>query len=255
MAFKKIAFVASRHAHAQAALKRLLKRYRNVTPKEAEVVVALGGDGYMLRALHAVMRRGVPVYGMNLGSIGFLMNEYREGGLLRRLARAKPIVLHPLKMRSRDRSGRTREAHAINEVSLLRQTGLAAKLRISVDGKIRIPEMICDGALVATPAGSTAYNLSAHGPILPMSSRVLALTPISAFRPRRWRGALLQDRAVVVFDILDARERPVSAVADYTETRNVVQVTVAQDPAVSTVLLFDPHHNLEERVFREQFLP
>ncbi|MSO93211.1 MAG: NAD kinase [Rhodospirillales bacterium] len=255
MAFKKIAFVASRHANAQAALKRLLKRYEHVPPKEADVLVALGGDGYMLRALHSVMRRGIPVYGMNLGSVGFLMNAYRERGLLRRLARAKPVVLHPLRMQARDLKGRNHEALAINEVSLLRQTRLAAKLRISVDGKVRLPEMICDGALVATPAGSTAYNLSAHGPILPMGSRVLALTPISAFRPRGWRGALLQDRAVVVFDILDADERPVSAGADYTEVRTVAQVTVAQDPEVSTILLFDPAHNLEERVFREQFLP
>ena len=255
MAFKKIAFVASRNDEAQTALKRLLRRYAHVPAKEADVVVALGGDGYMLRALHDTMRRGIPVYGMNCGSVGFLMNEYSEQGLLRKLARAKPIQLHPLRMQARDLRGREHEALAINEVSLLRQTRLAAKLRISVDGEPRLPEMICDGVLVSTPAGSTAYNLSAHGPILPMGSRVLALTPISAFRPRRWRGAILHERAVIVFDILDAAERPVSAVADYTEVRNIAQVTVSQETEVSTTLLFDPAHNLEERIFREQFLP
>lgn len=255
MKFKTIAFVAARQKEAQDALARLKARYKHVPPSRADVIVVLGGDGYMLRTLHQYLNRRVPIYGMNRGTVGFLMNAYRETGLLKRLARAESVELHPLRMIATDSKDVVHEALAINEVSLLRQTRLAAKIRIMVDGVTRLEEMICDGVLVSTPAGSTAYNLSAHGPIIPIGAGVLAMTPISAFRPRRWRGALLPHSARVTFDILDPTQRPVSAVADGTEIRRVKTVTVHEDSEVKPILLFDPEHNLENRILTEQFLP
>ncbi|MBL6958265.1 MAG: NAD kinase [Rhodospirillales bacterium] len=254
MDFKNIAFVAARQTEAQEALKRFKTRYDNVSPNKADIIVALGGDGFMLRTLHKHMQKKTPIFGMNRGSVGFIMNGYEEDGLLDRLHKAEPIELHPLRMTATDDKGQTHEALAINEVSLLRATRLAAKIRIEIDGVVRLQEMICDGVLVSTPAGSTAYNLSAHGPIVPMGSGVLALTPISAFRPRQWRGALLPHATTVAFEILDAEERRVSAVADYTEVRRVTRVEVREDRTQAPVLLFDPEHNLEERIVKEQFL-
>lgn len=254
MKFKNIAFVAARQKQAQDALKRLKARYKNVTPSKADVIVVLGGDGFMLRSVHKHLHLGVPMFGMNRGSVGFMMNTYKETGLLKRLERAEAISLHPLVMDCVDTKGRRSQALAFNEVSLLRQARLAAKLRIKVDGQTRLEEMICDGALVATPAGSTAYNLSAHGPIIPLGADLMALTPISAFRPRQWRGALLPGTAQVTFEVIDPRERPVSAVADNTEVRRVKRVDVREDRSVAPALLFDPEHNLEDRIVREQFL-
>lgn len=250
-----IAFVAAPLEAAQEALATLTARYTSVPAARAGTIVALGGDGFMLETLHGTLDRDVAVYGMNFGSVGFLMNEYREDGLIERLGRAERVTLHPLHMTARTMAGTAAEAIAINEVSLLRETRQTAKLRISIDGKVRLPELVCDGALVATPAGSTAYNLSAHGPILPIGAGLLALTPISAFRPRRWRGALLPETARVRFDVLEPNKRPVSAVADSAEVRDVVEVTVAIDQAKTLTLLFDPEHNLEERIVAEQFLP
>jgi NAD+ kinase len=252
---RKIAFVASRGAQAQEALLRLTERYGNVAPAKADVVVALGGDGFMLQTLHRHIKRQVPIYGMHRGSVGFLMNTYRETRLLERLRAATPVTVHPLRMRAVTANGKQHEALAINEVSLLRETRQAAKIRISIDGVKRLEELICDGALVSTPAGSTAYNLSAHGPIIPLGAGLLALTPISAFRPRRWRGALLPSKASVTFDILEHDKRPVSAVADYTEVRDVVRVDIFEEPEIDMTLLFDPEHNLEERIVKEQFEP
>jgi NAD+ kinase len=252
---RKIAFVASDVDEAQEAMSRLKARYDHVPPEEADVIVALGGDGLMLESLHAYMARRTPIYGMNRGTIGFLMNEYSEDGLRERLDRAEQVQLHPLRMAVETRHGDRREALAINEVSLLRESRQAAKLRISIDGITRLEELICDGIVVATPAGSTAYNLSAHGPIIPIGAPLLALTPISAFRPRRWRGALLPQKAQVAFDILESGKRPVSATADYTEVRDVARVQVYEDRSVTSYLLFDPEHNLEERILKEQFLP
>jgi len=251
----RIAFVASTAPDAQAALARLTTRYGDGDPDAASVVVALGGDGFMLETLHRFMDSGTPIYGMNRGTVGFLMNEYTEDDLLARLRGAKATPLHPLSMVARDRAGARHEARAINEVALLRETRFAAKIRIAIDARVRTPELICDGVLVATPAGSTAYNLSAHGPILPLGTDLLALTPISAFRPRRWRGALLPSTAEVRFDILEPDNRPVSAVADYVEVRDVVDVRVGVDRGRSLTLLFDPDHNLEERILNEQFTP
>ncbi len=255
MTQSRIAFLAAEDSEAQEALARLSSRYGNVPPAEAEIIVALGGDGFMLQTLHAHIDGDVPIYGMNRGSIGFLMNSYDEEDLPARLKRAEPVRLHPLRMTATSASGAQQEALAINEVSLLRQTRQAAKLRISIDGRVRLEELICDGILVATPAGSTAYNLSAHGPIMPMGAGLLALTPISAFRPRRWRGALLPNTARVAFEILDPDKRPVGATADFTEVRNVARIEVREDTSVSLHLLFDPEHNLEKRIIREQFLP
>jgi NAD+ kinase len=254
MDFSKVAFVAADSEAALAALERLKARYPHVPPEEADVVVALGGDGCMLETLHHFIGRHIPIYGMNRGSVGFLMNVYREHGLMDRLARVEPVVLHPLRMTATQANGSIVEALAINEVSLLRETRQAAKLRIRIDGKTRIEELICDGLLVATPAGSTAYNLSAHGPIVPLGANILTLTPISAFRPRRWRGALLPHTAKVTFEALEGPKRPVSAVADYTEVRDVVKVEVSEDRSIDLTLLFDPEHNLEERIIAEQFL-
>jgi len=247
-----IHFVASDTPDAQAALKIMRERYPDAGEEACDVIVALGGDGFMLQTLHQFTARGTPIYGMNLGSVGFLMNEYREEGLLARLAAAERAVVHPLRMRATGRDG-TVEALAFNEVSLLRETRQAAKIRILVDGKPRISELICDGVLVSTPAGSTAYNLSAHGPILPIDADLLALTPISAFRPRRWRGALLPHRAQVRFEVLESGKRPVSAVADDFEVRDVTAVDVVEDRAIAMTLLYDAGHNLDERILAEQF--
>jgi NAD+ kinase len=251
----KIAFEAAETEAAQAALAALKRRYPSVDPAEAEVIVALGGDGTMLETLHKYMHRKIPIYGMNLGSVGFLMNGYDEENLIERLARARPAQLHPLLMEARRVNGEIHKALAINEVSLLRETRQTAKIRIIIDGVTRLEELFCDGVLVATPAGSTAYNLSAHGPIVPLGSPILALTPISAFRPRRWRGALLPHTAVVTFEILESDKRPVSAVADYTEVREVIEVRVREDRSVTLDLLFDPDQNLGERILKEQFAP
>lgn len=247
-------FVASRAQEAQAALANMRARYRDVGADDADIIVALGGDGFMLQTLHTFLGKGKPIYGLNLGSVGFLMNEYREADLEERLAAAEATQVHPLRMRTRSRSGAGTEALAFNEVSLLRETRQAAKLRVIVDDKERISEMICDGILVSTPAGSTAYNLSAHGPILPIDANLLALTPISAFRPRRWRGAILSHRARTRFEILEAEKRPVSAVADDFEVRDVETVDVAEDRSIAMTMLFDAGHSLDERILAEQFL-
>ena len=255
MKFDRIAFAAATHDEAQAAEARLKARYTHVPPEEADIVVALGGDGFMLQSLHAFMQKRTPIFGMNRGSVGFLMNSYEEDGLMERLGRAEPINLRPLHMTVEDIEGNRYEALAINEVSLLRDTSFAAKIRIHVDGVMRMEEMICDGVLVSTPAGSTAYNNAVHGPILPLGAELLALTPISAFRPRHWRGALLPQHAKVTFDVLDARQRRVRAGADFNEVRDVRHVTVEVNGTVSPTLLFDPEHNLEERIIKEQFVP
>ncbi|MDG4720179.1 MULTISPECIES: NAD kinase [Thalassospira] len=254
MQLDSIAFVAAETKIAQDAMYRLKHRYGHTAPDKAEVIVALGGDGFMLETLHRYMGRKVPIYGMNRGTVGFLMNEFREMGLPERIAEAQTVELHPLQMEAHTVSGESLCALAINEVSLLRETRQAAKLRIKVDGVERLAELVCDGALVCTPAGSTAYNLSAHGPILPMGSGLLALTPISPFRPRRWRGALLPHGAEVVFTIENPEKRPVSAVADYTEVRDVSHVKIREDRNMKIKLLFDPEHNLEERILKEQFV-
>ena len=249
----RLAFAASDRPEAQEAREALIARYGQASEDEAQVIVALGGDGFMLETLHENLKSGRPIYGMNRGSVGFLMNEYSEDALLERINAAERAVIHPLSMAAIDAAGRRLEALAINEVSLLRQTRQTAKLRISIDGKVRLGELSCDGALVATPAGSTAYNLSAHGPIIPLDAKVLALTPISAFRPRRWRGALLPHTAKVTFEILEADKRPVSAVADNFEVRAVVEVQVAENREVALHMLFDAGRSLEERVLAEQF--
>ncbi|MCC6946460.1 MAG: NAD kinase [Bradyrhizobiaceae bacterium] len=251
--YDKIAFIASAHEEAAAARRDLAARYGEVSIDAADVVVALGGDGLMLQALHELRNKATPIYGMNRGSVGFLMNEYRADGLKDRLADAERVVIHPLIMEAVSVDGKKQRASAFNEVSLLRQSYQAAKLRIAVDGKVRLAELICDGILVATPVGSTAYNLSAHGPILPVNAPLLALTPLSAFRPRRWRGALLPDKAEIEIAVLEADKRPVSAVADHFEVRSVATVTVRMDMASSTVMLFDPGHSLDERILAEQF--
>lgn len=249
----RVAFAASDRPEARDALKDLTARYGQVPEDQAQVIVALGGDGFMLETLHRNMGAPKPIYGMNRGSVGFLMNEYSPDDLLDRINAAERAVIHPLSMVAVDMRRRQHRALAINEVSLLRQTRQTAKLRISVDGKVRLNELSCDGALVATPAGSTAYNLSAHGPIIPLDAKVLALTPISAFRPRRWRGALLGHEARVTFEILEADKRPVSAVADNYEVRDVLEVHVAENRDISLVMLFDAGRSLEERVLAEQF--
>jgi NAD+ kinase len=252
--FRDMAIVASPHGEAQQAAERLKGAYRTVEPDAADLIVALGGDGFMLETLHRYMLKGVPIFGMNRGSIGFLMNAYRENNLPERLARAEPIGLNPLEMIAVDIGGGRHRALAINEVSLLRETRLAAKLRIEIDGVERMPEMICDGLLLSTPAGSTAYNVSVNGPILPLGAHVLALTPISVFRPRHWRGAILPHEVTVTVQVLTPEVRPVSAVADYTEVRTVRQVEIREERHVTLTLLFDPEHDLRERIVKEQFL-
>ncbi len=252
--FKRIAFEASEKAGAKEACERLRERYEGCEAHEADIVVALGGDGFMLEMLHAHMGQNRPVYGMNFGSVGFLMNEFAEDGLMERLEAAEPAGIHPLAMEGTRVSGDSFSALAINEVSLFRETRQTAKLSIAVDGRERMPELIADGVMVATPAGSTAYNLSAHGPIIPIESQVLALTPISAFRPRRWRGALLPHDAVVTFEVLEPRLRPVSAVADNKEFREAQTITVREETDVTLTMLFDPGRSLGERILDEQFV-
>lgn len=240
---------------AQDALKQLDKLYKTVDAENADVIVALGGDGFLLKTLHRFMPQKKPVFGMNRGSVGFLLNNYRAENLESRLAKAQNVALYPLRMRASDMGGKEHEALAINEVSLFRETHQAAKIKITVDGIVRLEELVCDGVMVATPAGSTAYNLSAFGPILPLTANVLALTPISAFRPRRWKGALLPHQCRVRFDIHDPLKRPVSAVADDREVRSIRSVEITEDRSHPITLLFDPESNLEERILQEQFLP
>jgi NAD+ kinase len=251
-----IGLLSSHTDVAQAAHRMLDRRYEWADPDEAETLVALGGDGFMLQTLHRMLDAGCtkPVFGMNRGTVGFLMNEWRVEGLADRIASAKPIRVAPLEMRVTTVAGDTFSHSAINEVSLLRETRQTAKIEISVNGRVALPELACDGVLVATPAGSTAYNLSAHGPILPLAARMLALTPISPFRPRRWSGAILPDDTAICFRILEAENRPVSAVADQIEVRDVARVEVSLDRQRSLTLLFDPEHALDERIAMEQFL-
>jgi NAD+ kinase len=250
----KLHFVASEAPDAQDALVQMRKHHSQSEPGAADVIVALGGDGFMLQTLHKFLKHGKPIYGMNLGSVGFLMNEFHEADLETRLAAAEPARVHPLRMKATDIHGKQTEALAFNEVSLLRETRQAAKIRIAVDERVRIAELICDGVLISTPAGSTAYNLSAHGPILPIDAALLALTPISAFRPRRWHGALLPHRSRTRFEILEAEKRPVSAVADDLEVRNIRVVDVAEDRSIAMTMLFDAGHSLDERILAEQFV-
>ncbi len=250
----RIAFLASSAPVAQTARAALIGRYGDTPIDAAEVIVALGGDGFMLHTLHSTQHLPAPVYGMNRGTIGFLMNEYHETDLIARLEAAEEEVINPLSMRATRSDGSVHEALAINEVSLLRQGGQAAKLRITVDGRLRMDELVCDGALVATPAGSTAYNYSAHGPILPIGSDVLALTAMAAFRPRRWRGALLPKSAKVVFDVVEPEKRPVMADADSRSVTDVIRVEIQSEPEIEHRILFDPGHGLEERLIREQFV-
>mmetsp|Transcript_22866 Transcript_22866/g.38223 ORF Transcript_22866/g.38223 Transcript_22866/m.38223 type:complete len:254 (+) Transcript_22866:49-810(+) len=249
----RIAFAASRAAVAQTARATLIGRYGDAPMDEADVIVALGGDGFMLQTLHDTEHMSAPVYGMNRGTIGFLMNEYGESDLTDRLQAAEEAEINPLSMTTWDSDGNVNKALAINEVSLLRAGPQAAKLRITVDGRLRMDELVCDGALVATPAGSTAYNYSAHGPVLPIGSDVLALTAVAAFRPRRWRGALLPKSAHVRFDVLELEKRPVMAEADSRSFENVSAVEIQSEPSVSHRILFDPGHGLEERLISEQF--
>ncbi|WP_422000760.1 NAD kinase [Reyranella sp.] len=251
----RLAFVCAATPAARAARARLEGRFGAAKPAEADIIVALGGDGLMLQTLHRNMRRRTPIYGMNLGTIGFLMNTYKEAGLLARLRRAREVILNPLRMLAVNTHGRKFDIMAINEVSLLRSSRQTARIAVAVDGRNRLPDLYCDGILVATPAGSTAYNLSAHGPILPLGAGLLALTPINAFRPRRWRGALLPRHSTVELTVLDPRKRPVAAAADSVEIANVARVTVTEAPDAALTLLFDPEHDLEERILKEQFDP
>ncbi len=253
MTFRKIAFLASESPAARRAIARLAKMHGNSDVKKADVVVALGGDGHMLQTMHRLVGTNLPVYGMNRGTVGFLMNDFSEKDLLLRLQAAELTTIHPLRMTAQTEDGQKHTAIAFNEVSLLRQRHQAAKIAITVDGKVRLEELICDGLLVATPVGSTAYNLSAQGPILPVGSPLLALTPISAFRPRRWRGAILPRQARVSLEILESEKRPVAAVADHLEVRHVTFVEIAEDKKKSVRMLFDPGHSLAERVLNEQF--
>lgn len=249
----RIAFHAASTDEAAAARARLVALHGDAPPEDTAVIVALGGDGTMLEVQHRHLGRDIPVYGMNRGSVGFLMNAYREEDLVERLRAAAAATVHPLRMRATTADGEVHSAPAINEVSLLRETRQAAKIRILVDGKERLAELICDGILVSTPAGSTAYNLSAHGPIVPLGTNLLPMTPISAFRPRRWRGALLPGDARVTFEILEATKRPVAAVADYTEVRDIRRVEICEDRKLRLTMLFDPDHGLSERIIAEQF--
>ena len=249
-----VAFQASQTEIAQQARAKLVERYGDSTPDKADVIVALGGDGFMLETLHWTEALETPVYGMNCGTIGFLMNEYSEEGLMERLRTAEEAVVHPLIMHAKTGTGESHQALAINEVSLLRQGPQAAKLRIHVDDRVRMEELVCDGALLCTPAGSTAYNYSAHGPILPIGSGVHALTAVAAFRPRRWRGAILPQSATVRFEVLNPSKRPVMADADGRSVRDVVSVEIRSEPDIVHRILFDPGHGLEERLIREQFV-
>ncbi len=250
----RIAFLASSTPEAQAAREHFTAGFGQVAPEDADVICVLGGDGFMLHTLHRHGALAKPVYGMKLGTVGFLMNQYRPENLLERLQAAHATVLRPLEMTATSESGATVSLLAYNEVSMLRQTRQTAHLRISLNGQVRLDELVCDGALVATPAGSTAYNFSAHGPILPLGSQVIALTPIAAFRPRRWRGALLRSDTVIRIEVLDGHKRPVSATADSHEVRDVTEITVRESLERTVTLLFDPEHNLEERILNEQFI-
>jgi NAD+ kinase len=250
----RIAFVASDAEPAQQALQELRQHYGTIATDDATVIIPLGGDGFMLETLHRFAGRDVPIFGMHRGSVGFLMNSYRVEGLLERIATAQPVELHPLEMAATDLAGICQRAIAFNEVSLLRESRQAAKLRVSVDAIVRLDELMADGILLCTPVGSTAYNLSAHGPIIPLGAGILGLTPISAFRPRRWRGALLPHGARVRIEALETDKRPVSAVADFTEVRDVVAVEIRENRDIAMTLLFDHEANLEERVLKEQFL-
>lgn len=249
----KLSFTASARPEAQQALIRLRHVYGDVGEGEADVVVALGGDGHILETLRRRLKDKKPVYGMNRGTVGFLMNDFAEDGLIERLEKAEPVRIRPLVAKCETVSGANSTERAFNEVSLIRQTAQSARLKISVDGAVRMAELLCDGIMVATPAGSTAYNLSAHGPILPINSRLLAMTPISAFRPRRWRGALLPYNAQVRIEVLDPERRSVSAACDNLETRNIRAIEIREDSASSLTLLFDRGHALDERILREQF--
>ncbi|MEM0906729.1 MAG: NAD kinase [Pseudomonadota bacterium] len=250
---ERLCFIAAHSPDARAAAEAMRKRYGEYAAEDADVIVALGGDGMMLQTLHRFMSTGKPTFGMNRGSVGFLMNEFRLDGLIERLARAGLTTIHPLTMRAEDKDGHIHTARAINEVSLLRQSHQAAKLAVAIDGRPRLDLLICDGVLVATPAGSTAYNLSAHGPILPINANLLALTPISAFRPRRWRGAILPAHVTVSIRTKEREKRPVAAAADHVEIRDVVTVDVAQDNTASCIIMFDPDHSWDERILAEQF--
>lgn len=250
----KLAFVASKAAEARHARDMLKKRYGHTAPAKADVIVALGGDGFMLETLHRYIGEQAPIYGLNRGTVGFLMNAYRTADLRERIVGAQHVTLYPLRMMAETVRGRAVEALAINEVSLLRESRQAAKIRISIDERVRLKELVCDGVMVCTPAGSTAYNLSAHGSIIPMGSEILGLTPISAFRPRHWRGALLPAKSQVTFEVLEPIKRPVSAVADFTEVRDVKRVHISEERSIALRVLFDHDHNLEERILTEQFL-
>lgn len=250
----RLACVADDSDVARLAKEKLQAHVDFCAPKDAEALVVLGGDGFMLHSLHEYMKRDIPFYGMNCGTVGFLMNEFREENLLHRINYAKQATLHPLHMDVIDQKGKKHHALAINEVSLLRETRQAAKLQVSIDEKVRLNELVCDGILVSTPAGSTAYNLSVNGPIVPLGTDLLALTPISPFRPRRWRGALLPHKAMVQFKVINPEKRPVSAVADFTEIRDVAEVNITEDSTKSLRILFDEGHSLEERILREQFV-
>jgi NAD+ kinase len=250
----KVSFLSSPAPEALKAKTTFEALYPYVNPQEANIIVALGGDGFMLETMHAYLDKGIPIYGIHCGSVGFLMNAFSPQDLFERLKKAKPTSLYPLEMTVNQNGGGQKKSLAFNEVSLLRETRQAAKIKINIDDVTRLQELVCDGILVSTPAGSTAYNLSAHGPIIPLGAPLLALTPISAFRPRRWRGALLTETAVVTFTILEPQKRPVSAVADFTEIRDVTSVSIRQIKEKSVTLLFDHEHNLDERILREQFL-
>lgn len=253
-AIENIACVASRSPEAQAGLKILAELYPLVPVDKADVIVALGGDGFMLHTMHAHLETGLPIYGMNRGTVGFLLNEFTPDDLLTRLNEARQQTLHPLSMSATTTTGETHTALAFNEVALLRYSQQSAHIRVSINGQVRLENLVCDGIMVATPAGSTAYNLSARGPIIPLGSNVLALTPVSPFRPRRWHGALLPHTATVEFEILNPEERPVGASADSLEVRSVARILLAEDSAISATVLFDPGHSLEERIFNEQFV-
>ena len=248
-----ICVIGSQAPEAQQAVALLRERYGHASPEEADVIVALGGDGFMLQTLHAYMELSVPVYGMNRGSVGFLMNDYAEEGLLELLDAARVATINPLRMIAVDAMERRHTGLAINEVAMFRQTHQAAKIRIAIDGEVQMEELICDGIMAATPAGSTAYNLSANGPILPIRSRLMALTPISAFRPRRWRGALLPWETHLKFEVLEQQKRPISATADHLEVRDVQTVEIEAASEIEIRLLYNPGHGLEERLLREQF--
>ncbi len=253
MTTKRLGFLASDKPEAASTLQALVERYGDCSPSKADVIVAIGGDGFMLETLRTHMNDGKPIYGVNCGTVGFLMNPQDVDGLADRIEAAEEAVIHPLTMEATTDDGHVETARAINEISLFRQTRQSAQIRITVNGKVRMDSLTCDGVLLATPAGSTAYNLSAHGPILPINAQMLALTPISAFRPRRWRGALLSHDAVVQFETINPEFRPVSAVADNYEVRNVTRVTAREDRSISMTLLFDQGHSLDERILREQF--